>query len=80
MPFSVQVLRSIWFYNVVYLLGVTIACIVLAVKLNRHECPKLTIPELKEKNIEKIKEIYNIESNDDLDSLLFELYNFGATR
>lgn len=75
-----EIIKSIWFWNLVYIVGVTIALIVCIVKINKHECPKLTVPELKQKYVEQIKEIYEIKNNDDLDSLLFELYGFQPVR
>lgn len=43
-----------------------------------HDCPAVTESEISEEYVEKVKEISNAETKDDVDSLLLELYGFSS--
>lgn len=52
--------------------------IIMSIVWGKHECPKQEMPVITEKHLEQIKKIGNAETKQDIDSLLFELYNFGS--
>jgi hypothetical protein len=52
--------------------------IIMSIVWSKHECPKQELPIITEKHLQQIKKIGNAETKQDIDSLLFELYNFGS--
>jgi hypothetical protein len=52
--------------------------IIMAIVWSKHECPKQELPVITEKHLQQIKKIGNAETKQDIDSLLFELYNFRS--
>jgi hypothetical protein len=56
----------------------TVTIIAMAIVWSKHECPKQELPIITEKHLEQIKRIGNAETKHDIDSLLFELYNFSS--
>ena len=60
--------------NIIFLATI----IIMSIVWNKHECPKQELPIITEKHLQQIKRIGNAETKKDIDSLLFELYNFGS--
>jgi len=60
--------------NIIFLATI----IIMSIVWNKHECPKQELPVITEKHLQQIKKIGNAETKQDIDSLLFELYNFGS--
>lgn len=60
--------------NVIFVATITI----ISVIWSKHECPKQELPTITQKHLQQIKRIGNAETKQDIDSLLFELYNFGS--
>lgn len=60
--------------NVVFLATI----IIMAIVWSGQSCPKPTKPQLDEIHLNKIKEIQNAETKNDVDSLLIDLYGFKS--
>lgn len=72
-----ELIKKPVFWLGVYSFGVSIALVVVSVKLSTKECEEKLTPEIKKEYYEKIKEITHADSND-VDSLLLELYGFES--
>jgi len=66
------------FWSIMANVILTATVIIMAVIWSKHECPKQERPVITEKHLQQIKKIGNAETKQDIDSLLFELYNFRS--
>lgn len=66
------------FWFLVYGFLTTITIVVMSFMIAKHRCPQIERPIITEITQQQIKRIGNAETKDDIDSLLFELYNFRS--
>jgi len=71
-------LKNWGFWSVVANVILLATIIIMAVVWSKHECPIQEPQIITEKHLQQIKRIGNAETKNDIDSLLFELYNFGS--
>ena len=72
-----ELIKKPVFWLGVYGFIISIALVIVSVKLSTGGCEELTPPEMTEKYVEQIKEISHADSSD-IDSLLVELFGFES--
>jgi hypothetical protein len=73
-----MIFKNWGFWSIIANFIFTATIIIMAIVWSEHECPKQELPVITEKHLQQIKKIGNAETKQDIDSLLFELYNFGS--